>query len=93
MQIKQISFIMENCEVIRIEGKYIGDFRCRNIEKSIERVACNSIMEMNIVKDFAIEISKDANIAEYRPFGMDRDNYDPVSKFERIVKYLDIKSI
>lgn len=84
---------MENCEDITIDGRYVGDFLCRQIEKSIERIACNSIMEMNTIKEFAIEISKEANDTPYLPFGSVPMLSETCTKFDRLLKYNDITSI
>ena len=61
MKLKYITFTLENCDQITIDGKYIGDFYVGDIKSEIKRIACNSIMKMNITKEFAIEIHKNAN--------------------------------
>lgn len=89
MKLKQIEFAFENCESITIDGKYIGDFEVSNIKTSIERLASNSINELQIANKFAIEIHKDAD-KEYHPFGMTDCNS---TVFERINAYHDITHI
>lgn len=60
MQLKQITFILENCDSITIEGKYIGSFGVINMREEIRRIACNAIDHMTIA-DCALEIHKNAN--------------------------------
>lgn len=64
MKLKNIEFTFENCEVINIDGKYIGDFLVDDITTSIQRV-CNSIMKFDVAHTIAIEIHKDANKEHY----------------------------
>lgn len=65
MRLKNIEFIFENCEVINIDGKYIGDFLIDDITTSIMRTACNCIQKCDIAHTIAIEIHKDANKEHY----------------------------
>lgn len=87
MDLNYIEFSLENCEVIKIDGKYIGDFLVDDIKTQIMRTACNSIDKMDICGTFIIEISKSANEL-YKPFSMAKEEY----KFNRL-KYNDITSI
>lgn len=89
MKLKEIGFYFENCEYISIDGKYVGYFLVDDIRTSIERIACNSIIDMKIPRTFAVEIHKDANII-HNPFGDKR--YDK-TKFERLMEYDDITQI
>ena len=41
MRLKYIELTLENCEVVTIDGKYIGDFLVDDISTSISRLACN----------------------------------------------------
>ena len=52
MKLKNIEFTFENCEVINIDGKYIGDFLVDDITTSIQRV-CNSIMKFDVAHTIA----------------------------------------
>lgn len=87
MLIKEITFYLENCDYIKIPGMYIGSFIVSDIRKEIARLACNAIDEINIVHDFAIEISSAAN-EDYREFGQ----FELRSKFDRL-KENDITQI
>ena len=92
MKLKQITFTLENCEYITIDGKYIGGFIVNDISTSIRRVAMNAIMRMDTAYTFAIEIHKDAN-KEKPSFGYKLEGEKPELIFERLVHYDDITSI
>ena len=68
MRIKKLSFILENCEVIEIDGKYIGDFGVGKIEERFERTGINSIDLWKKAGEFWVEIHKDANNSDHKPF-------------------------
>lgn len=89
MKLKNITFTFENCDMITIDGKYIGNFLVDEIKTSIQRVACNAIMKMDIAKVIAIEIHKDAN-KERCALGC--DNWKQMT-FDRFLEYDDITSI
>ena len=89
MKLKEITFVLENCDHITIDGKYIGDFLVEDIRTSISRIACNAIDKMDVIHTFAIEIHKDANKERY-PFGFKEDKE---LTFDRLVSYDDITSI
>lgn len=91
-EIKKIEIILENCEVITVDGKYIGDFNCNNIEYSINRMGCNYIGETYTCKDFSMSIHKDCglNNKEEWSFGIFDRKSNPL---KRINDYKDITSI
>lgn len=89
--ISRIELGLENCEVITIDGKYIGSFDASNIHTDISRMGCNYIGKSQSCDSFAIEIYRDANIIN-RPFGIENDD-DYIKIFERITKYNDITSV
>ena len=86
--IKSIELILENCEVIEIESKYIGMFRMDDIRTSIYRIACNAISKSQTAHSVAIEIFSEANV-KYSPFG----NCEEQLKFYRLAEWKDITSI
>lgn len=86
MKLKNITFTFENCEMITIDGKHIGNFLVDEIKTSIQRIACNAIMKMDIAKVIAIEIHKDANKSTHT-FGR------KLMTFDRFLEYDDITSI
>ena len=61
MKLTYIEFVFENCDSIKIEGKYIGDFLVDDLKTSMQRIACNSIEKIDTANTVAIEIHKDAN--------------------------------
>ena len=91
-QIEKIDFILENCEVITIEGEHIGEFNISDVEYSINRRACNSIDEMYTANHFSISIHRDANIEENTIFTMGSIS-DKRNKLERIANIHDVVGI
>lgn len=90
MQIKDITFTLENCDSITISGKYIGEFHIGEVSTTLSRVACNSVQELDIANYFSIEIHKDANV-NHIPFGELRGSLTTV--FDRLTIAHDISSI
>lgn len=89
MRLKYITFVLENCDTVTVDGKYIGDFYVGKIESEIRRIACNSIIRMDTAKEIAIEIHKDAN-KEHLEFGCESFK---TTVFEALTRYSDITSI
>lgn len=89
-KLKYITFILENCERITIDGKYVASFLVDDIKTSISRMALNYIGRMDTVNTFAIEIHRDANDT-INPFG--DPNLGQYLKFDRLARYDDITSI
>lgn len=89
MKLKYITFTLENCDQITVDGKYIGDFYVGDIKSEIRRIACNSIMKMDISKEFAIEIHKKAN-KEHFELGCESFK---TTVFEVLTRCNDITSI
>lgn len=89
MLIRKLELVLENCEVVTIDGKYIGDFHIGDIRKELSRMACNHIDLMEVCHDFCLEIHKDAN-KRYAPFG---DEKSSTLTFDRLMQYNDITSI
>lgn len=92
LKLTYIEFVFENCDSIKIEGKYIGDFLVDNLTTSIKRIACNSIEKMDVANTVAIEIHKDANKERYQ-FGQSNIEYFKEMTFDRLKSYEDITSI
>jgi len=92
MKIKQIELILENCDVITIDGKYIGDFLIDNIHTSIARIACNAIEEMRYADTIMMEIHKDANKIRYQFGQTDVEEFEQLT-FDRLIGCGDITSI
>lgn len=69
MQLKQITFALENCDSITVEGKHVGAFDVINMREEIRRIACNAIAHITIA-DCILEIHKNANQIHHE-FGID----------------------
>lgn len=89
MLIRKLELTLENCEVITIDGKYIGHFYAGDIRKEIARMACNWIGVEEICHSFCVEIHKDAD-KEYDQFGVESW---PSATFKRLTEYNDITGI
>lgn len=92
MKLKYIIFTLENCDTIKIDGKYIGYFLADDIRTSISRVACNAINRMDVTYTFAIEIHRDAN-KERHEFGQEQLDSFKQMTFERLNSCTDITGI
>ncbi len=88
MKIKKLTFILENCEVIEIDGKYVGDIGIKKIEERLRRIGIDKIMAEKICSEFYVEIHKDAN-QPFRPFNVG----EPVMPFARLDDDADICTI
>jgi hypothetical protein len=86
MLIRSVDLVLENCEVLTIEGKYIGDFYLGDIRQKIARMACNHIGMEEICHSFYMEIHKDAS-KDVDCFGI------KTNVFERLQAYSDITQV
>lgn len=89
--ISRIEIGLENCEVITIDGKYIGAFYVENIKTTISRMGCNYIGKYQSCDSFVIEINRGADCVN-KPFGID-DEDSKMSIFKRLLTFRDITSI
>ena len=87
--IKHIDIVLENCDVIRIDGKHLGFFVMDNIRKRAGVIACNAFSVYEIANDVFIEISPQANRG-YHPLGIESETDYP---FDRLLRHNDITSI
>ncbi len=92
-QISKVEIVLENCEMITIEGKHIGAFDLDDITYSISRIACNYIDEMYTCKNFSISIHTDSNSNKESKWTMGMLEDEQRNPLERIHKYNDITSI
>ena len=88
-RIDHFELIFENCESFEVSVNSVGVFHIDDIGTKIDRIAVNSISEMTIAGEIAIEFFKKAD-EEYNPFGFEDKSY---SKLKRIRTYNDISSI
>lgn len=92
MKLKYLELVFENVDIIRIEGKYIGDFLVDDLKTSIKRMGCNSIDKIDVANTVAIEIHKDANKERYQ-FGQTQWEDFKQMTFDRIKNCSDITGI
>ena len=85
--IERIDLILENCEVVSIDRKYLGRFFIGNIVKEIRRIACNAIDEIVTAKESYIEINRNSDTEQTNMLGK---NYYPL---ERLRRYNDIAAV
>ena len=90
--IKSVEFILENCEMITIDGKYIGNFYLGDVSYSINRIACNSIEELYWTNNFYISINRKADKKENIKYTLGEINKNR-NIFNRLTSYPDITSI
>lgn len=91
MKLQYIGFIFENCDSIRIDGKYVGDFLVDDLTRKIKRVACNSIRRLDTANTVVVEIHKDANKERHEFDQNDVEDFKQMT-FDRL-KLNDITSI
>lgn len=89
MKIKQIRFVLENCETFEISGRNIGWILLDDISETIVRTAINQADTIRYCKRFEIEIFSEADIT-YHPF-----NVEDLEKtvFKRLTEGNDITLI
>ena len=91
MDAKSITLILENCETISLERKFIGTFFLNDIQERIARIAVNSIAKQKMADELILEIFSDANNVDYYPFGDTDDG--AIRIFDRLTEYGDITSV
>lgn len=89
-RLKEITFVLENCDRITVPGNYIGSFCVTNIKKYIARRAMNYIGEYEVAESFMIEIHNGAN-TEHKQFG-EIQNVGH-TKFKRLMDWKDITNV
>lgn len=87
-EVKSISLILENCEVLTFDRKYIGEFCVDGITSDIFRIACNSIRKRQRCEKLLLSLRRDAD-QKYDCFGLPSD----ATTFKRIDSCPDITSI
>lgn len=92
MKLKEITFTLENCDYITIDGKYIGDFLVDELNTSIRRTAVNTIEQIDGADIVVIEIHKDANKERYLFLQTGWEDSKHMT-FDRLTGYDDITRI
>jgi len=86
--VKGLTLVLENCEAIKLDEDAIGTFECLDIESNIARVALDCIAEVNVCKEFILEIKKTAN-QPYKSFSQESSGtvFDRLRKFDDVVSF------
>lgn len=92
MRLKYIEFTFENCDSIKIAGKYVGYFLVDNLKTYFKRLASNWIDRVDVAEILVIEIHKDANKERYK-FDQDQIKDFKQMTFDRFTSYNDITGI
>ena len=82
--LESVEFVFENCESFEIDVKYIGRFLIDTFSRSIERVACNAVLELITANRLQMEIFSEAD-EPYPTFGVQEK-----TKFQRLTEFSDI---
>ena len=88
MKIEYIDFILENCEVVHIEGKYICNFGIKDIQTQFFGNS-SWALKQEVAKSFFMELHPKANTIHY-PLG---EKQWKTTAFDRLQKYSDITHI
>lgn len=87
-EVKSVSFVLENCEVLTFDREYIGAFCVDGITNTISRIACNSIRKQQHCEKLYLALRRDAD-QQYDCFGHPSED----TAFKRIDSCPDITSI
>ena len=88
MNISKIELVLENCEVISVDAKYIGKIVARNIFPSIENDGYDDIKRRFCCYTFGIELHKD--LGEY---GVIQSYESLPNVFDRLTYFDDIAQV
>lgn len=90
MDITKIELVLENCEVVSVDAKYIGKIIARNIFPAIENDGYDDIKRSFYCYSFGIELHKDLDkygvVQSYTPEGLP-------GVFRRLRNYNDITQV
>lgn len=90
-EVKRIDLNLENCQIITVDKKYIGEFLCDGIRTSIQRMACNLIGQTISCSTFCISIHHDFTSSKVQwVFGESNETHNPI---KRIAAAPDIVSV
>lgn len=88
MDFKYLELVLENCEVVRVERKYLGYLYIGDIKTTLTRHD-KSLIKSQSIGDFAIELHRDLK-DEDTSFGA---YFGKVNPIDRLVKHKDITQI
>lgn len=87
MEFKNIVLVLENCEVITVERKYLGHVYMSDFKDTLSR-SDKSLLKSKVVHEFAIEIHRSL-IETTKKQGL----YGESNPIERLLKYPDITQV
>lgn len=90
MNLDKIAFVLENCDVIEVPGKYVGECWAEITKTRIGRIASNAYGEEQICESFVLELYRGAERVRH-PFD-DPSILKTHTVFERL-SFGDITSI
>lgn len=88
-EVKSVEFILENCEALEFEARYIDSMVFEGFNRKIGRVAMNSIRSMESVDHVSIRVLAEADHSNQFIVCFDEEDTSP---FKRVMKYSDITS-
>jgi hypothetical protein len=92
MKLESITFILENCDSITIDGRYIDSFHIEDARTSIFGFNGNNVRETETIHHFAVNICAGANVERYA-FGLQRPEMGDERVFNRLLEYDDITQV
>lgn len=92
MKLESVTLVLENCDSITINSKYINDFCVEDIKHSIFKFCSGDVKKMKTANHFALSINKEANVKRCA-FGIEDLRLEDESVFDRLIEYDDITQI
>lgn len=92
LELKYVDLILENCEVVKVDRKFIGDFHLGEINTSISRNASNSISKKVSCEEFIIQINRDMNKEEHNQYTFSQID-QKTNPIKRLMKFQDITAV
>ena len=92
--VKSVEITFENLDYVDIPAEYFGDFSISGIRTSVERLACNTILQRTRADHIEFELLRSVDVA-LPEFNQDLF-YDPMVEFSlinRIRERMDIVSL
>lgn len=90
MKLKEVSFILENCEVITVDGDDVGDIFVGNVSDEIRGKYCTgAVVKITVAKQFHIELHRRAN----KPYFIHGFKTCETTVFKRLTDFLDITQV
>lgn len=88
-KVKNIDLVLENCEVLKFDSKYIGRFYMTNITRTISRKASNFISESYSAENVFLQLFSEGNDS----IAFEQSWSSNEFPFDRLQQYPDIVAI